>query len=308
MRPSSIVRRPASVVRRLSFLVLLQFSLVLLLGSCASQPSAETTATIGTFNIEWLGDGINDRVTRSDADHLRIADIIIKSGADVLGVQEIENERALKLILRYLDGYDGFVTEAGSQQRVGVIYRKGIKVEKVTEYRPLQLDMGDRLRPGLVVSCRKGSFDWIQMVVHLKSTSRFDSTQQMREESRLIRSRQAAVIQSWADSVLSIGGEQDVIVTGDWNDFPLRQRESTLDAVTTKSTLTFLTKELKSCSNPKWYVIDHVVTSTSATKRFVAGTERTENVRAYLDKDEVEKVSDHCPIVAQFDIIAPDND
>lgn len=281
---------------------------VLLLGSCASQQSPDTTATIGTFNIEWMGDGIGDRVVRTDADHLRIADIIIKSGADVLGVQEIENERALKLILRYLDGYDGFVTEAGSQQRVGVIYRKGVQVEKVGEYRPLQLEMGDTLRPGLVVKCRKGSFDWLQMVVHLKSTSRFDSTQQMREESRMLRSRQAGVIQAWTDSVLAAGGEQDVIITGDWNDFPLRQREATLDAVTTKNTLTFLTKELKSCSNPKWYVIDHVVVSTSVMRRYHSGTERTENVRAYLDAQEVEKVSDHCPVVAQFDVIAPDND
>ncbi|RPI68735.1 MAG: endonuclease/exonuclease/phosphatase family protein, partial [Ignavibacteriae bacterium] len=77
-----------------------------------------------------MGDGINDRMVRSDADHLRIADIIIKTGADVLGVQEIENDRALKLVLRYLDGYDGFLTEGGSQQRVGVIFKKGVKVEK----------------------------------------------------------------------------------------------------------------------------------------------------------------------------------
>ncbi len=304
MRPASVVRRPFVLQNVLQNVLLT----VLLLGGCATQQSAETTATIGTFNIEWLGDGINDRMIRSDADHLRIADIIIKSGADILGVQEIENDRALKLVLRYLDGYDGFLTEGGSQQRVGVIYKKGVKVEKVGEYRPLQLDKGDRLRPGLVVKCRKGSFDWIQMIVHLKSTSRFDSTSQMRDESRELRALQVTVLQRWADSVMNAGPEQDVVITGDWNDFPLRQREGTMDAVINGSSLVFLTKELRSCSNPKWYVIDHVVTSTSATKRYVSGSERTENVRAYLDKSEVEKVSDHCPVIVQFDIIQPDND
>lgn len=283
---------------RMVFLVVL---LAVVLAGCAGPAAGpDTSVAIATFNIQWLGDGQDDRQPRSNADYLRIADIIIKSDADVLGVQEIENDVALSKVLRYLDGYQGFVSEAGGQQRVGIVYRKGIQVEHQADYTPLQLQQPQRLRPGLVVRCVKGSFDWVQMVVHLKSTSRYDSTAAMVEESRRIRREQAAVLRRWADSVVLAGGETDVVITGDFNDFPGRTSNSTLDTLRDAPTLWFATATLTSCKNPRWTVIDHVVVSQAMKDRYINGSARTENMYAFLTTQEAQSVSDHCPVVARF--------
>ena len=283
----------------------LWFVAAVALASCAAPVGTpDTTVTIGTFNIEWLGDGVNDRKARTDADYLRIADIIVKSGADVVGVQEIENQTALQKVLRYLDGFSGMVSTTGGDQRVGVIYRNTITVEPMGEYTALQLDRSERLRPGFIVRCRRGSFDWLQMVVHLKSTSRYDSTTALMDESRLLRRQQAAVLRSWVDSVLQAGKEADVVITGDLNDFPGRRSNSTLDALRDGEQTKFLTADLTSCKNPKWTVIDHIVVSPAMQKRLLPGSVRTENMFNFLSAAEVEAVSDHCPVVARFSTLA----
>ncbi len=278
----------------------------IVVASCAGPVGGpDASVSIATFNIQWLGDGQDDRQPRTNADYLRIADIIIKTDADVLGVQEIENEQALSRVLRYLDGYAGFVSEAGGQQRVGVVFRKSVNVERVADYAPLQLGRPTRLRPGLVVRCRKGSFDWLQMVVHLKSTSRYDSTAALVEESRQIRRQQAAVLRRWADSVVNAGTESEVVITGDLNDYPGRSSHATLDTLRDAPTLSFVTATLTSCKNPRWTVIDHVVVSTAMKERYIDGSARTENMFAFLTSQEAQAVSDHCPVVARFTTALP---
>ena len=283
--------------------------LAVVLASCAQpQGAPETTATIGTFNIEWLGDGDNDRKPRSDQDYLAIADIVIKSGADVIGVQEIENQAALDKVLRYLEGYQGFVSDGGNRQHVGVIYKTDVQVERIGDYAPLRLDRPERLRPGLVVSCRKGAFDWVQMVVHLKSTSRYDSTKALLDASRTIRRQQAEVLRAWADSVMDEGSELDVIISGDINDYPQRSRNATLDALVESDRLIFLTKDLPSSRGPKWHLIDHVIASDHAAQRLMPGSERVENPYDYLTDQQADRISDHCPVVVRFSTLGEDDD
>lgn len=275
--------------------------------SCASPQGLHDTVTVGTFNMEWLGDGQGDNKSRNDGDYLKIADVILKTEADVLGIQEVENDQALRKVLRYMEGYDGFVANGGSAQNVGVIFRKGMTVENKGLYMPLAINPS-RNRPGLVLACRKGDFDWLMMVVHLKSTSRYDSTNALREESRVVRAQQADVLRAWVDSTLRSGKEADVLIVGDMNDFPARRQQPTLTALTDDSNVTFITSQLKSCKNQNWFVIDHVVASTSAMKRYIKGSERLENFRAFLDAADADIVSDHCPVMVRFSTAGPDND
>lgn len=263
--------------------------------------------TVGTFNIEWLGDGVEDMKSRTDDDYRRVADVIDRSQADVLGLQEIENTAALERVLRHLPDFTGFIADAGIKQNVGIIYRKGLSVRQVGVLTDLNMGV-DRLRPGLVLSCRKDAFDWMMMVVHLKSTSRADSTDELREESRRIRGKQAARLRSWADSVVRSGTETDVMIVGDLNDFPGRRENGTLGPLIASKEMTFLTGALRSCKNPNWYVIDHVVVSQSAQQRFVAGSESVNDMRSYLDSREISGVSDHCPVTVRFSTAEPDND
>ncbi|MEY3386549.1 MAG: hypothetical protein RIR53_1360 [Bacteroidota bacterium] len=281
---------------------------LLLLEACHSTRSAHPDqVVVGTFNIEWLGDGADDLKPRTEDDLRRIADVIDRSGADILGVQEIENSTALKRLLAFLPDHDGFVTELDIKQNVGVVYRKDVGVRRVETYMPLTMGI-DRMRAGLVVSCRKGAFDWLMMVVHLKSTSRADSTDELRDESRRIRGKQAAALRSWADSVVRTGPENDVLIVGDLNDFPGRRENATLKPLLGSTELTFLTGTLKSCRNPNWYVIDHVLASRSAMSRIVVGSERVDDMKTFLSDREASTVSDHCPVTVRFSTEGPDND
>lgn len=271
------------------------------------QGAPENTVTIGTFNIEWLGDGASDLKPRSDQECLLIADVIARTGVDVLGVQEVENDVALRRVTRYLDGYTGYLADAGIKQNVGLIVRKGVQVEPLGTYDALTLGRKG-LRPGYVVRCTKGSFDWVMMVVHLKSTSRHDSTNQLRDESRQIRLEQVALLKRWSDSVIAAGKERDVIIVGDFNDFTSRRQNATLTPLLESSSMQFLTGALKSCKNDNWTTIDHVVVSTSAQERVMKGSERMENTRAFLQPQMADAVSDHCPVIVRFSTAGPDND
>lgn len=280
---------------------------LLVIGCASNRPAPDGTVTVGTFNVEWLGDGSEDRMPRTDADYLRIADIVIKSGADVLGVQEVENDAALRKILRYCSEYDGMVLKGETAQNVGVIWRKSVKVDSVGPYEGLVVQAG-RSRPGLIVRCSYEGFDWLMMVVHLKSTSRFDSTNQLRELAREIRSQQASALRRWSDSLLTTGAEKDILIVGDMNDVPTKKTMPTLTALTESTSMRFLTKDMKSCGPRDRLAIDHVIASAQAASRLVAGSVRTEDFHAFLDAESAEKVSDHCPVVVRFHSAAADND
>lgn len=277
------------------------------LSSCQSARVADVDRiAIGTFNIEWLGDGVDDTKPRSEDEYRRIADVVARTNADVLGIQEIESQQALDRVLRYIPEYRGIVYQADMPQNVGVVYKhKDVVVTPVGPYTPLTLGI-NRMRPGYVVSCKRGDLDWLMMVVHLKSTSRFDSTEALRDESRIIRGKQVAMLRSWSDSVVKTTQERDVVIVGDFNDFTGRRGDqATLTALINSSEMSFLTGALKSCKNPAWYVIDHVVVSKTMKDRLVVSSERVEDTRSFLQKAEAEAVSDHCPVVVQFSTRTP---
>ncbi|MDQ1266882.1 MAG: hypothetical protein QG635_2035, partial [Bacteroidota bacterium] len=195
---------------------------VILFSSACSENAPLTnpdTITIATFNIQWLGDGFDDIKPRSSKDYDNIADIIRDLKADIIAVEEVENSAALKIILNRIDGYDFFISNKGSKQNVGIIYRKDISVESLGDYMPLEVSSGET-RPGFIVKAQKGNFDFILMAVHFKSTSSYDSTAELKEKSRELRSLQAEATVHWADSIISIGNENNIIIAGDFNDYP----------------------------------------------------------------------------------------
>lgn len=279
------------------------------LWGCARQSAIESRdhIVVGTFNVAWLGDGTNDRIDRTNEDYKRIADVIRETGVDVMGLQEVENAEAVDRVLQYLPGYERIVGTKGRQQNVAVIYRSGIEVRLVEEYTPIAIEEG-RHRPGLILQCKAGNFDWLMMVVHLKSTSRYDSTDEMREESYRIRRLQAQRLHDWAERVVGDTEEKDIIVVGDFNETPTRKKNQTLNALLSDDVLAFLTTDLVSCKKASWKVIDHIVVSKSAALRYIDGTVMSWNTYKQYEKDEAQMVSDHCPIIAQFETTSPDND
>ncbi len=266
----------------------------------------ENAITVASFNLEWFGDGIKDRNERSDYDCRRIAELIVDTGADIIGLQEIENKQAMERLMKFLPGYKYMLGETGYIQNPAILYRDTVKVEFVENYQPMVVKK-DRTRAGLVVKAKKGNFDFLIMVVHFKSTSRYDSTEQMKIESYELRKLQAKVIRNWADSVYSNTNEKDIIIVGDFNDNPKRESK-VLSPITFGGEYLFLTDNLGSCKNPNWDNIDHIVINRSTFKRFVQGSVMMYNSHAKYEDYEVEKISDHCPVLSKFNIILPDND
>ncbi|HYF03149.1 MAG TPA: endonuclease/exonuclease/phosphatase family protein [Patescibacteria group bacterium] len=269
--------------------------------------SDPNSVKVGTFNIAWLGDGIRDRTDRTDEDYRRIADVIAQANPDILGLQEIENGAAVERVLQFLPGYKYVIGKGGAAQNVGFLFKKEISVTPIGEYGPVSV-RPRRTRPGYVVQCRKGNFDWLMMSVHFKSTSRYDSTAEMRREARQLRFEQARAVSLWADSLLKNGKEHDLIIVGDMNDFPRRKTNASLTPILSNENLEFLTYDTRSCWKGALYAIDQIVVSKSAKTRFKTGSEQLYNFNSSLKKAEAQKVSDHCPVMVQLDVTVKDND
>jgi exonuclease III len=286
-------------------------SLIIFSLSCGTNKSyrSETdksTVCIGTFNLEWLGDGISDKKPRSKADYMKYAEIIANSGLEVVGVQEVENPSAIEKIMKYLPDYKYILGKKGSIQNVGLIYKNTVQVESLGEYTPLKVEP-ERTRPGLVVKCKKGNFDWIMMVVHLKSTSRYDDTPEKRQESFDYRNEQAEVLSNWVDSLVDNSDEHDVLIVGDFNDNP-RRDDKVITPLSLDKNVVFLTWDMQSCKNKMWDNIDHIVITKSVKNRYLDGSVHAYNFFSSLTDKAAEGISDHCPVMAVFDVTAEDND
>jgi endonuclease/exonuclease/phosphatase family metal-dependent hydrolase len=290
--------------KRIIILVLLLISF----NSCSKvAPNKTQSVVVGTFNVEWLGDGIDDRNKRSERDYERLAEVIENTEADVLGLEEVENEDALKKVMKYLPDYGYFIGSTGYIQNPAVVFKKDVEVKFIENYEPLAV-VKNRTRAGLVVSVKKGNFDWIMMVVHLKSTSRYDSTQEMRFASYDMRKSQAIVLKKWADSISINSREKDILIVGDFNDNPKRPKSQNMLPLIEGNEFKFLTEDYKSCANPKWDMIDHIVVNKSAISRYFVNSSFVYDIYNSYTKSEIERISDHCPVVVAFDIVTTDND
>lgn len=275
---------------------------------CSATQATTRTVTIGTFNIEWLGDGIEpEQKPRAEEDYAAIAQLITLSGVDILAVQEIENDSAMQRLLRYLPGWRGLLSHGGHRQNVGVLHRSTMQCIPVGDYYPLAVNP-ERNRPGFVVECRAGNFDWLMMVVHLKSSSRYDSTEELRRTAIAQRRLQAEILAAWVDSLLQYGRERDILIVGDFNDFPKRSRVPTLTALERDTAVVFLTEGMTSCLDHRRKAIDHIVATTNAAHRWVAERRRMLDHRAMLPDRAANRISDHCLVVGEFEISSPDND
>ncbi len=278
--------------------------------SCSDKISInkETTITISTFNMEWLGDGIKDQKVRSEGDYRRFADIIKNMEADIVCCQEVENITALNRIIQYLPDFKCTISNGGGMQNVAFLYRNNVNVEVLGDYEQVAIDP-KRNRPGYVLKAKSGGFDFLIMGVHLKSTSRYDNTAEKKEESVETRKLQASILNAWADSVISKTNEKDIIILGDFNDAPKRDKYQSLDILYKNTNLEFLTKDLHSCGKySNSYTIDNIVVSKSALNRYINSSVRTYDITISYTKEQLEKVSDHCPVIVQFDTKEPDND
>lgn len=264
------------------------------------------TLTICTFNIEWLGDGIQDNKERATWDYKNIAKVLSIANADIIALQEVENSKAILKVLEYLDGYKYFVAEGSGKQNLAILYNNNIELKVVDIYKPLIVEES-RTRPGLLIYAKKGNFDFYLMNVHLKSTSSYDNTEELRQKSYELRQQQAMVLNQFLDSILTHQADKDIFFVGDMNDNPNR-KNSNIKFFADDPKVLFLTTFLRSCKNPNWDNIDHIAITRNIEQRFIKSSIRQVNLFELFKQTQAQQISDHCPVVVSFDVTLPDND
>lgn len=162
---------------------------VLLIGLAALLlPDLATAQTLrlATWNMEWLVSAQTSRTARaaclggarpelpcdvaldqvrSSADYAALAGYARDLDADVLAIQEVEDEATAAKVL---SGYRFCLTGSRAPQNVGFAIRRGLSFRCEPDYMPLAL--GGRLRRGAVLTLFPGTGNETRLLaVHLKS-------------------------------------------------------------------------------------------------------------------------------------------
>jgi len=176
---------------------------------------------IGSFNIKYLGDGINDQNPREDFDLKKLAQIIDLLDLELVSIVEVENKAALdKLVVNLPKDengdpvYDDKIGQSGGKQRIGIIFKKdeisfldGPKeLSELQEAWTSTKDLFPRLP--LYAYIRAGTFDFHFIALHLKAMFDFDSIKR--------RERELEKLRDWVEAKLS--SDKDVVIVGDMNE------------------------------------------------------------------------------------------
>jgi predicted extracellular nuclease len=274
--------------------LLIVISTILLLASC----SKNNDITVGTFNIAWLGDGIDDKTPRTAEDIQNISQVISTLNADILALQEVENTNAIKAIVD-TNKYTIITTSYPKEQKTALVINKKIEIVEIYQLDAISLG-NEGLRPGLVAYCRYDGFDFFVGSFHFKSTSRYDDTPFKKSKSFDMRQEQSAILLKEIKKLIDIKKDEDVILLGDFNDNPTK-KNSNITALDNDK-FNFLTSNMMSCKYSIWKSIDHIIVSQSMKSRAKNSTLTMIDINAMFPEEEAKKVSDHCPVIIKFNL------
>ena len=179
---------------------------------------------IATWNLENLHavngqstfTGSNPSVRRLAIDYERIKCYVRLFDADILAVQEVDGEAALKRVVD-TDVYDVVVSKRpkpammNGKQNTGFAYKKGLNVQPQPDFTALDVSNGG-LRHGTRIDLTHNGQTFLLMSVHLKSGC-FDNAMSGSACNKLFT--QVPVLEGWIDA--AAGGPHPFIVLGDFN-------------------------------------------------------------------------------------------
>ena len=304
-------RRPGVSINR--WLAVATACMLALLAACAPnvKHDAHTTAAlkIATWNLEHLAetDGLGCRA-RSESDYADLRRYADQLGADVIAIEEVENEAAAARVFppdRYTivmsqrpsSGRRGFCGRDATDgptirdQRVGFAIRKGVPFTRNADLSELAIGDPD-LRWGVDITVN-ASEPLRLLALHLKSGC---SAGDEREPCPILFD-QVPVLQAWMSKRHDEG--MAFAILGDWN----RRLALPGDVVwkrLNESLTLFDAAEGKGATCIQRYpdFIDHIVLDPVAAQRFVPGSfaEFTYGVA------EDEHPSDHCPMSIELGV------
>ena len=291
-------------------------SLMLFSNQAVAQPK---TLKLVTWNIEHLaekeGKGCKPR---TDGDYSTLKKYAASLDADIIALQEVESEKAVRRVFPAADWdvvmstredkgedfkcrrVDNFITS----QKVAIVIRKGVdySYEPKDEFSSLGLDY-QRLRHGVVIKLNHTQPATEVLAVHLKSGCFVDDYRKADKIACEVLSKQAPILDQWIES--RINSETPFVIMGDFNHHlnepqnALWQKLSTMNGKPVKLRDATLGKQ--SC-HPKYKkIIDHIVFGPNTNKHFVADSTFIHYFGKLPGQMEWEDMlSDHCPVSAEF--------
>ncbi|MEO7774452.1 MAG: endonuclease/exonuclease/phosphatase family protein [Steroidobacteraceae bacterium] len=204
------------------------FALVL----CCDAIGAPRTLSIATWNLEWLVSArsiaalrqqclapqrsrslpcdVPAKHARNSADFSRLASYARKLDADVIALQEVEDERTAREVF---PGYQFCFTARRDLQNVGFAIRKGVPFRCGADL--VDLSLRDSVRRGASLVLLPGSPQEIHMLaVHLKSGCSRKPIDSYESACGTLR-RQVPALEAWIDSQAEAG--RRFAVLGDFN-------------------------------------------------------------------------------------------
>jgi endonuclease/exonuclease/phosphatase family metal-dependent hydrolase len=256
--------------------------------------AAPRVLRIATWNLEWLNaESGAGTVRRSDADYARLRKYAERLAADVVAVQEVDGEEALR---RVFDDavYDYHVASQSGVQCTGFAYRAGLRVIANPDYDAL--DVGG-VRSGTDLTVLVNGRSLRLLAVHLKSGC-FDEPLSTAGNDCTKLAAQLPVLEQWIDA--RAAANEAFLVLGDFNR-RMRTGEAFYaeldDGDPPNADLTLVTDGRSSrCWGGEYSeFIDHILVSRDASPWLVSGT------FAQQDYDEADTafkagLSDHCPL------------
>lgn len=282
---------------------------------------------VGTFNIEWLGTPSMHR-PRPRRVIRQLADLIADTlDLEVVVLEEINTASAeYRTLGRELARHGYRLEQAGetAQQDVAIAFNpEGVELLGEVSELDVRSDFSlpdncrsRNLRRPLLAHFRAGTFDFAVIGVHLKSQLGVNGADDPEGCADEIRGQQAGDISGALDGVLSRLGEQDVIVTGDFN---ATLEDASLAPLFNSGGLQPLTATGRRArgSNSYSYIprrfrslIDHVMVRPARTREWVSRSTFVMNPptgEAAL-ANYLEWFSDHLPVWAWFRTDGADDD
>jgi exonuclease III len=278
-----------------------------------------TKIKVASWNIGWLGSHVFNK--RTDADYELLAEYAKRLNADVIALQEVEDENWASKIFGY--DYDYYFTTTNLKQRVGVAVKKSLGFQVSSkEYKALNVG---RIRRGMDITLLKGDSKFRLLAVHLKSgcfSEPLDkvSIEKMPNKSNMANRRKAACyklsqqiepLESWIDQRAQEGVPFAVI--GVFNrrfgrDIASEYSENSglwqaIDDYGTEDMWAPTIEKDSHCWGGYYKeLIDHIVLDPRAKEHYVSGSFKQLVYHEKYSKKASQSLSDHCPISVELTI------
>ncbi|MBC3765220.1 endonuclease/exonuclease/phosphatase family protein [Neptunicella marina] len=289
---------------------------ILLVSSCASTLS-KTISTqsqplkVATWNMEHFAFPINNGCRpRSEQEITQIRQYLKSVNADIYAVEEVSSVEALRqvfpedqwnIIFSQRPDSESYECRGSgyhsTQQKVGLVLRKNIEVEKSTQQSEFGLD-NPGLRYGVSATVKTSFGPLTILALHLKSGCFVDDYSSSDKQSCQTLAQQVPQLTSWIKQQETKG--TPYMFLGDFNhrlSAPYNRFTREINASKSASSqLRLVTQPLLGC-HPRYPApIDHIWVGGMPTTELVSHTA----VYPFSNMDEDAMLSDHCAVSVEF--------